>query len=243
MSWPAPRVTDVNPPPTQPAPHPARRHRRMSIVGLIAGLIGGGAIGLIAVSPGAAGAGNDVPPVVTDDGEGTPVSRLREVLQPLVDDGTLSADQLDAVVSTIEDARPTFPHRVERGGPWLRHRLHDAEEVAALLGMDADELREQLDDGATLAEVAAEHGVDVAAVVDVLVADAEARLDDAVADGRLTEEEAGEHAARVRERVTAFVNGEAPPDLPELPDLMGRADGPGWHRARPGAGDGPAPQT
>jgi len=61
----------------------------------------------------------------------------------------------------------------------------------------------------------------VQAVVDALVADATARLDEAVANGRLTQEEADEKKAELQERITARVNGEWPEGAPEGPPAEG----------------------
>jgi len=91
-------------------------------------------------------------------------------------------------------------------------------EVAAqAIGIEVDALREALRNGQTMAEVAQANGVEVQAVVDALVADATARIDEAAADGRLTQEEADEKKAELSERITARVNGERPEGAPEGP--------------------------
>jgi DNA topoisomerase IB len=46
--------------------------------------------------------------------------------------------------------------------------------------------------------------------VDALVEQANGRIDEAVEDGHLTEEQGDELKAKARERVQAFVNGELP---------------------------------
>ena len=58
--------------------------------------------------------------------------------------------------------------------------------------------------------MAAANDVDVQTVIDALVAEATAHLDEAVENGRLTEAEAAERAADLTERITARVNGEHP---------------------------------
>jgi hypothetical protein len=89
-------------------------------------------------------------------------------------------------------------------------------EVAGLLGMTTDELVASLGDGASLADVAADQGVDVQAVIDLLVADAQDRLDAAVADGHLTADEAAEKRAEMEARIADMVEGEL--------EFMGRHD-------------------
>ncbi len=86
-------------------------------------------------------------------------------------------------------------------------------ELADLLeeytGLDAAALREARLDGQTLAELieANDQSVDdfIAAAAEV----AYARVDELLADERITEEQAGEMKAQILERITALVNGDA----------------------------------
>jgi hypothetical protein len=72
------------------------------------------------------------------------------------------------------------------------------------------QLRTELEDGKTLAQVAHAHGKSVAGLVDALVTDAKNRLDASVAAGRLTKKQADEMLGRLRDRITARVNSAAP---------------------------------
>jgi hypothetical protein len=90
------------------------------------------------------------------------------------------------------------------------HRVVALDAAAEALGMTVGDLRTDLMDGLTLAQVAEAHGVDREALVGALVAAADAHLDEAVADGELTEEEAAERREGIEERVTAMVDGERP---------------------------------
>lgn len=101
------------------------------------------------------------------------------------------------------------------GGPgrFARGEVHAA--AASYLGLTEAELREELADK-TLAEVAKEQGKPVSGLVDAMVAAAEKSIDQAVADGRLTEEQADVMKSGLEERMTARVNGELGP-------------GPGFH--------------
>jgi hypothetical protein len=133
--------------------------------------------------------------------------RVTEILQPLVDDGTLTEAQRDAVVTALQDAGPGigggFGHRA---GHFFGVGL-DA--VAEAIGIDTDTLKTELQDS-TIAEVAAAHDVDVQAVIDTLVANANARLDQAVADGDLSQERADTIKADLTEHITDFVNNGGP---------------------------------
>ncbi|MDZ7674431.1 MAG: hypothetical protein U5K30_05125 [Acidimicrobiales bacterium] len=130
-----------------------------------------------------------------------PGQRLTDALAPLVDDGTITQEQADAVVAAIEEARP---ERMRGPG----HRFPILEDVIGVLGIGAEELRDAIADGRTLAEIAEANGVEIQAVVEALVETYEERIDRAVEDGRLTEDEAAEKRADATERAEAVVDGE-----------------------------------
>jgi hypothetical protein len=86
----------------------------------------------------------------------------------------------------------------------------DLDSASSYLGMDEDELRDRLRDGETLAEIAEDEGKSVAGLVDALVEGAAERLDEAVEDGRLTREQAGELEQRLEQQIEDVVRGELP---------------------------------
>jgi polyhydroxyalkanoate synthesis regulator phasin len=132
------------------------------------------------------------------------VERIRDALSGLVDDGSITEEQADEVATTLAGSDLGGGH----GGRW---GWFDLDTAAEALGMTEDELREALDaDGATLARVAEAQDVAVDTLVDALVAEAETRLDEAVADGRLTQEQADERRSGLEEAVTERVNSTFP---------------------------------
>ena len=164
----------------------------------------------------------------TDDEVSRGVSAIVEKLAPLVENGTITQTQAEAVAGQLADGRG---HR----GP-SRRGPQGLDAAAEFLGMDAEELGAQLKDGATLAEIA---GDQTDGLITALVADAEEHLAQAVADGKLTQEEADEKLAEAEERITTFVN-EGPPERPagedgQRPPRGGR--GPGG--SAPGGGAPP----
>jgi 3-hydroxyacyl-CoA dehydrogenase len=231
----------MNPPAAPGTPHTPdtpdrRRNRRTTAIGVTAGLLGGGAIGLLVAMPSFSSAASQATTtpttevVVTDDAgtddttevpadapdaplsdadrEARATERIRTELQNLVDDGTISAAQADAVAA---DLAASLPDRGPGGPGWHhRHPGFDGEVLAGLLGIDVETLRSDLRAGKTVAEIAAEQGVDVQTVIDSLVAEVTAHLDLAVESGRLTQEEADAKLAEVTERITDFVNNGLP---------------------------------
>ena len=76
--------------------------------------------------------------------------------------------------------------------------------------MTSDELRTALQDGSTIAEVAAAQGVDVQTVIDALVAEATTRIAERVTAGDLTQAEADAKIADLTTRITEQVNSGMP---------------------------------
>ncbi len=132
-------------------------------------------------------------------------TQLGGIANAQVDDG--GDTPVDAPESPPEDEDGRPPRGEGRRGAHL-------DSLAELLGMDADVLREALRGGSTLADVAADQGVDVQAVVDAIVDQETQRIEQAVEDGRLTEDEAAEKTADLEERVTTRVD-EGRPERPE----------------------------
>ncbi len=93
------------------------------------------------------------------------------------------------------------------------------ETAAETLGMSVADLRTALRDGQTLAEVAEAQGVEVQTLIDALVAEVKEHLDEHVADGDMTQEEADEKLAEATERITDRVNNGGPlrGDRPDEP--------------------------
>lgn len=130
--------------------------------------------------------------------------RWREVLDPLVDDGTLTEAQADTVADHLATTLPGHRGHFLGRGPGLA----SFETAADIIGIENAELREALADGATLAEVAEDNGVDVETLVDGLAAALNEKVDELVADGRMTAEQAAEIKENAPERIGNFVNSE-----------------------------------
>ncbi|NOX30688.1 MAG: hypothetical protein GXP35_11690 [Actinobacteria bacterium] len=101
--------------------------------------------------------------------------------------------------------------------------------LADALGLDQSDIREALQGGSTIAELADENDVDIDSVIAGIVADAEVRIAENP-DSRFAE---NFDADELKERLESVVNGERP----ERPDFDGEGHGPG-HRGRGGFGRG-----
>lgn len=168
------------------------------------------------------------------------VESERERLEDAVDAGRLTEGQAVAIADDLEERvtdlvngdlvpfpLPLLPHV----GLWPAPIAF----VADLIGIDPAELLAAFADGRTIADVARDNGVEVDSVVDAIVSELRDRLDDAVENGWLTQDEADEQSAALEERVRELVDREL--GFP----------GPGWIRGpfppriRLGDFDGPSP--
>lgn len=83
--------------------------------------------------------------------------------------------------------------------------------AATALSMTEADLRTELEAGKSIAQVAEAKGVEVATVVDALVAERTAHITAHVAEGKLTQEKADQLIAGLEERVTEMVNKTGSP--------------------------------
>lgn len=198
--------------------------KKLAIIGLSAGLLGGGAAGLAFTgTTGIAGAQDATSTTVAADtpadaSTGTadadrpdPSTKLAEALAPLVTDGTLTQAQADKVVETLKAAGPVGGgHGPGHGGHGGRGGGPGSEAAATALGITADELRTKLQDGTTIAELATEKGVELSTVTDAMLAAEKEHLAEEVTAGKITQAQADERLSGAADRITARVNGEKP---------------------------------
>ncbi|MFM7686460.1 MAG: hypothetical protein ACKPDI_11130 [Actinomycetota bacterium] len=209
-------------------------NKRVTAIGLAAGLLAGAGAGLALELSGSAGAASNsnVMVAVDDNGgampgemPGGPMGRgadFAAVLQPLVDDGTLTQQQADKVIAALQAAAP-------RGGPGMGHRGGPIlDTVASLLGITVDDVRTAVQGGQSIADLATANGKTAQDVIDALVAKVEQHFADEVASGEHTQEDADARIADATDSITEFVNNTD----------AGMLGGPG-HRGGRGHGHGP----
>jgi polyhydroxyalkanoate synthesis regulator phasin len=138
---------------------------------------------------------------------------IKAALKSLVDDGTITQAQADKVASKLAGALPPRGRDGDlRGGMGgMRDLVQGGLDAAAkALGMTSDQVRQGLQSGKSLADLAKEKGVATSKLVDALVAEANTRIDQAVKDGKLTAAQAAPLKAGAKDRITAFVDGRMP---------------------------------
>jgi len=180
-------------------------NKKIVSISLGAGLAVGSVAGLLAVPSlsGAQSADTSTTAATAQANRPDPSVRMGETLKSLVDVGTITQAQADAVIAALVADMPERGNHGGKGGPGF-------EIAAQALGMSADELHTAIDGGQTLAQVAEAKGVNVQVVIDALVAERTSHINDEVASGELTQDEADAKLAELSQRVTDMVNNPRP---------------------------------
>src|SRR5436190_1021945 len=147
-------------------------------------------------------------------------SKLSNALEKALEDrvdaavaaGRLTKAEGDALKQRIEAGDvPLFAGPGHGPGFGLHHEgLRGFDAAASYLGLTEAQLRTQLENGKTLAQVAKDQGKSADGLIDALVADAKKHLDDAVTDGRITQAQEDQVLSDLKQRITDQVNGTAP---------------------------------
>lgn len=106
-----------------------------------------------------------------------------------------------------QPAKPDGGQTDRANHPRARRAVRAAiKDAADTIGIPAKDLAAALKDGQSIADVANAHGVNPQTVIDKLVSDADAKVDQAVQAGKLTQEKADALKAKMSDRVTKLVN-------------------------------------
>ena len=110
---------------------------------------------------------------------------------------------------TGTDSAPSAPAAQNAGRhPWLRHQLRKAAVgiVTDTLGVSRQDLRAALQGGQTVSQYATSLGKDPQTVVDALTSAANSKLDQLVADGKITQERADTVEGKLPARIDKLMN-------------------------------------
>jgi polyhydroxyalkanoate synthesis regulator phasin len=139
---------------------------------------------------------------------------LKNRVDAAVKDGRLTQEQgarlkerIEAGGAPLPGLGPRFGFRDHRGHGPFHAKL---EAAADYLGMSRQALREALEGGKTLAQVAKDREKSVNGLIDALAAQAEQKLDRAVESGHLTEAQKRQMLVGLKERIADLVNGRFP---------------------------------
>jgi polyhydroxyalkanoate synthesis regulator phasin len=138
-------------------------------------------------------------------------------LDQAVADGKLTAAQEQTMLADLKSHLDDIVNRTGRphGGPGLVVGGPPFGAAAAsYLGLTANELRTQLQSGKTLAQIAAAQNRSLDGLKAAILAEAKSHLDQAVADGKLTADQAKTMLAELTSHLDDIVNRTGPPQKP-----------------------------
>ena len=134
------------------------------------------------------------------------IAPMIERIQQAVDNGNITQEQADEQIAqmeerTLQGLESGSWFSMGRGG--FRGDRHGAPltALAEALDLTVDELHEALADGQTVAEVAEAQGVELEDLLDTLIAPMIERVQQAVDDGNMTQEQADERIAQMKEQM------------------------------------------
>ncbi|MFD1954867.1 hypothetical protein ACFSL6_12005 [Paenibacillus thailandensis] len=144
------------------------------------------------------------------------VSGQRERLDERLEAGTITQDEYDTIVAGLEDNATALVNGELtglKGGFGGGHGkvgfFANNEAVAEALGLTTEELQAALkEEGATLASIAEEQGVDADDIAALIASGQRERLDEQLEAGKITQDQYDTIAGGLEEKAAAIVNGE-----------------------------------
>jgi hypothetical protein len=199
--------------------------RKLVAAGLVTAGIASGSIAVAAVAPltlaSAQTEGNGSTTTqpanpAPDQGQKGHNGIFADALKSLVADGTITQDQADKIQARVQEKAQQARDQRQAA------KTAEVDKIAGIIGISADDLKSQLQSGKTLAQIA---GDKTDAVVKALTDDANARIDQAVANGKLSADQAANLKTKTAARINDVVqNGHG------LAMLFGGPGGPGGRR-------------
>ena len=211
--------------------------KRTLVIGTAALVVAGGSGAAIAASQGSsASPGAFVESlaehlgVSTDELQDAAKAAAIDQVDAALADGRITEEQAEELKERIEEGdSPLFFGPRFFGGPGVHHGgavfVNVLDAAAEYLGLSDDELRERLEEGRSLAEIARAEDKSVDGLEQALLDEAEERLDQAVRDEELTRKQTDEMLERLGERIDDLVNrefdGRGPGDFGPPPRFFG----------------------
>ncbi len=135
------------------------------------------------------------------------VARLTEDINRAVADGRLTQERADRLLVNLEDV-------VTRGinGEFRQQAIEARVRIGVLrlasqeTGLTPREIVQEIRSGKSLGQVLTENGVDTATFIETAVSTLQERLNQAVTNGRLTQEQADQRVTEFRDRLTERIN-------------------------------------
>lgn len=153
-------------------------------------------------------------------------SAVNSTVDQAVKDGKLTQAQADKIKEAAKDGFKGFPGKQGgpgghgkggpgMAGPGMGHGMMDGrgaslDAAAKAIGVTTDELKTELKAGKSIADVAKTKNVDIQKVKDAMLAEVKTNLDQAVKDGKLTQEQADKAYQAAQQGIEKVVTATGP---------------------------------
>jgi uncharacterized protein YidB (DUF937 family) len=139
-----------------------------------------------------------------------------------VADGKLTQERADELLANSADHIDQIINASHTRGQGMERREDRREAVADFIGLSQEDIRAAFEEGSTLAEVAADQGISEGDLTAFLIDYMSADIDEAVANGQLTQERGDAMKERLGERIEARINATPGEGHPHRPHRGGR---------------------
>jgi len=134
-------------------------------------------------------------------------------IEAALEEGTLSEEQAErmttAIETALEEGNPLFlGARIKKQQATMKIKFASFENIAEAFDMTTEELREAMGEGQSLVDIADELGVDLDELDEEWAAAQIADIEQAVADGKMTQEQADALIERMNERLGEGIDFE-----------------------------------
>ncbi|MEM7538532.1 MAG: serine protease [Chloroflexota bacterium] len=132
-----------------------------------------------------------------------------EFTNQLVASGFMTQEEADEWIATLPENVTNFVNESWTGGGFFEEEYVDWYAVAAeTIGVTVEDIWNAEENGQSIADVAAENGIEASVVISAIVTAEIAYIDGLVTNGSISEEDAAEWKAEVPTYVSDFVNNE-----------------------------------
>lgn len=139
------------------------------------------------------------------------VAEATEQINQAVADGRITQERADVMLQNVEEwVTAAINGDLPRGGRFGDRERVILDAITEATGLAPQQIAQQVRDGATLAEVISANGGDVDAIIDLAVQTATDRINQAVANGRISQDEANELLTNLDSTITELFNTQNP---------------------------------
>lgn len=141
-----------------------------------------------------------------------PLPKLEEILDKLVAEGRLTATQREAILAAVKQATDKSEEK-RPAQSWKGHLEGYVKAAATFLGMTEKDLLAALREGKSLAELATAKGKTRGALIAAISAQANAKVDEAIAANKMTVGQGAEAKAQIAEHAAKLVDAKHEPKV------------------------------